>query len=200
MVGKRMSSEDVMREIQKDKLLYEKSGGGVTFSGGEVLAQPAFAKELLDRCNEEGIHTLLDTSAYCQPKLFAELADKAQLIYIDLKAIDREVHRKLTGKDNDWILENFRYLDSNRRPFSVRMPIIPGYNDSEELIEATISFLKTLQSDFTLYLLPYHAYGKIKYERLGMKWNMGDMPNLSRESLEPLKDRLQREGLNAMIQ
>ncbi len=200
VVGKLMTSEDVLVEIRKDKLIYDRSGGGVTLSGGEVLIQPDFATEILKGCREENIHAMIDTTAYCHPDIFAHVAEYIDLAYVDMKAIDNELHKKYTGVDNTWILQNFRYLDENKIPFAVRMPIIPGYNDSEELIDKTISFLKEFTSEFTVCLLPFHAYGKSKYERIGMKWPMGELPNMERSELEPMAAKFRRAGLHVMIQ
>ncbi len=200
IVGRTMTSEEVFEEIKKDKLIYERSNGGVTLSGGEVLMQPEFAVEILKRCREENIHTVLDTTAYCRPKIFESVAEYIDLAYVDMKAIDNEIHRKYTGVDNTWILQNFRYLDDNKIPFAVRMPIIPGYNDSEELIDRTISFLKELRTEFMVCLLPFHAYGKSKYERIGWKWPMGELPNMERHELEPMYEKFKKAGLHVMIQ
>ena len=195
-----MTSEDVLEEIRKDKLIYERSGGGVTLSGGEVLMQPDFAIEILKGCRKEHIHVMIDTTAYCSPQIFADIVQYIDLAYVDMKVIDNELHRKYTGVDNTWILENFRYLDKHAIPFAVRMPIIPGYNDMEEMIDRTISFLKELKSEFTVCLLPFHAYGKAKYERVGKEWSMGDLPNMARSELEPMADKFKKAGMDVMIQ
>lgn len=200
VAGKLMTTTEVMDEILRDKLIFEKSGGGVTLSGGEVLMQPDFALDILKSCRESGIHTLLDTSAHCHPDKFAQVVSFADHVYIDMKSIDANIHKQVTAVDNTWILENYKFLDSNSIPFSVRMPIIPGYNDSEELMDKTIAFLKKLKSDFIVYLLPYHAYGKSKYDFVGMEWKMGFLPNMDRSALNPLLEKFKSAGLNVTIQ
>ena len=200
MVGKLMTSEEVLQEIRKDKLIYDRSGGGVTLSGGEVLMQPDFAIEILEACQKEKIHTVLDTTAFCRPEIFEQVARHIDLAYVDMKSIDNDLHKKYTAVDNTWILHNFQYLDANKIPFAVRMPIIPGYNDSDTMIWETIEFLKKLKSDFIVCLLPFQAYGKSKYEKIGMQWPMGNLPNLDRKNLEPMKEKFERAGLKVMIQ
>ena len=122
MVGKLMTSEEVLQEIRKDKLIYDRSGGGVTLSGGEVLMQPDFAIEILEACQKEKIHTVLDTTAFCRPEIFEQVARHIDLAYVDMKSIDNDLHKKYTAVDNTWILHNFQYLDANKIPFAARMP------------------------------------------------------------------------------
>ncbi|MDD4680581.1 MAG: hypothetical protein PHP79_06805, partial [Clostridia bacterium] len=121
-------------------------------------------------------------------------------VYFDIKCILPEKHRELTGCDNERILNNLKNLDKQGISFSIRMPIIPGYNDSEEIINATGEFLKTLKSDFTVYLLAYHGYGAAKYGRINKEYQLKNLENMPKEDLEPIKEKLEGYGLKVHVQ
>lgn len=199
MAGREMTSEEVIKEVLKDKVFY-KDSGGVTLSGGEALMQPEFVLEILQGCKEEGIHTVLDSSVFCDPEIFKKIIPYVDLVYADMKCIKPELHEKMMAVKNDWILENIKYMDQNGYAFNIRMPIVPGYNDSDEIIDETIEFLKNLKSDFKTWLLPFHAYGKSKYPRIGMEWPMGDMKNMDRLEAEPIADKFRAAHLDVEIQ
>ncbi len=199
MAGREMTSEEVIKEVLKDKVFY-KDSGGVTLSGGEALMQPEFVLEILQGCKEEGIHTVLDSSVFCDPEIFKKIIPYVDLVYADMKCIKPELHEKMMAVKNDWILENIKYMDQNGYAFNIRMPIVPGYNDSDEIIDTTIEFLKNLKSDFKTWLLPFHAYGKSKYPRIGMEWPMGDMKNMDRSEAEPIADKFRAAHLDVEIQ
>lgn len=199
MAGRKMTSGEVIKIVKKDKVFYG-STGGVTCSGGEALMQPAFLTEILAGCHEDGIHTVLDTSGFCDPAVFKQVIPHVDLAYMDMKCIDPTLHEKLMGVKNDWILENILYMDRNNHKFEIRMPIIPGYNDSDEIIDSTIRFLLSLKHNVKVWLLPFHAYGKQKYLRIGREWPMGNMKNLERSQLEPMALKFRTAGLTAEIQ
>lgn len=200
LVGREMSVEDVMKEILKDKVLYDHSNGGITLSGGEVLMQPKFALEILKRCKEEGIHTVLDSTVYCQLDTFKEILEYVDLVYADLKCIFDEPHKKLTFVSNQTILNNIRYMDDIQQEFNIRMPIIPGYNNTDEMMKETIQFLSSLKTKPVVWLLPFHAYGKSKYEKLNKEWPMGNLANMNRSELEPIAKQFSEAGINVQIQ
>jgi pyruvate formate lyase activating enzyme len=195
-----VTSEEAVKKIVKDKVLFEQSGGGITLGGGDAVAQPKFAAEILKMCKEQGIHTVLDTSGYCQWDAFSEMVKYVDLVYFDLKGIIPKEHLKLTGASNDLILTNLEKMDELGINFSIRMPIIPGYNDSEEIISATGEYLQKLKSDFIVYLLPFHPYGVSKYERLGIEYKLGKISKMEKEDLLPLKNKLEKYGLKVQIQ
>ena len=199
MAGRKMTSGEVIEVVQKDKVFYGATGG-VTCSGGEALMQPAFLTEILKGCQEDGIHTVLDTSGFCAPSVFRQVIQHVDLAYVDIKCIDPALHERLMGVKNDWILENILYMDRNNHMFDIRMPIIPGYNDSAEIIDSTIRFLRTLRHNVKVWLLPFHAYGKQKYIRIGKEWPMGDMKNLERSALEPMASKFRAADLTVEIQ
>jgi pyruvate formate lyase activating enzyme len=200
VAGRRMTSEEVFQEILKDKIIYNRSNGGVTLSGGEVLMQPKFAKEILRKCKENGIHTVLDSTVYCKHEVFKDILNYVDLVYVDQKCILDDKHKMLIGTSNDMIIKNIQYMDSIGQDYEIRMPIIPGYNDLDEIVEKTIQFYATLKSNPIVWLLPFHAYGKSKYAELGRVWPMGNLENMERSALIPLQHRFIEAGIKAKIQ
>ena len=200
LIGRWATSEDIVKEVAKDKIFYDESGGGVTLSGGEVVMQPKFATEIFKMCQEQGIHTVLDTTGYCKWKTFSEIIRYVDLVYFDNKCIIPEQHVELTGVDNGMILTNLKKMDEIGKRFSIRMPIIPGLNDSEKILQATGEFLRELKSNFTVFLLPFHAYGASKYERLDLTYKLGKLKNLEKEKLAPIKNILEEYELKVQLQ
>jgi pyruvate formate lyase activating enzyme len=171
-----MTVSAVVREIEKDLVFWEESGGGVTFSGGEPLAQPEFLDALLDACLERGIHTVVDTCGMARKEVLLHLSDKVGMFLYDLKLLDPAKHRLCTGASNDTILENLELLAERGRPVTIRLPIIPGINDSDEDVREMADFLSRLGL-WRINLLPYHHTGMEKYNRLGLPYRL--------EGLEP---------------
>lgn len=200
LVGKTMTSEEIFDEIIKDKVIYEHSNGGVTFSGGEVLSQPDLLEEVLKKCKENGLHTVIDTTAYCKNDIFRRILKYVDLVYVDLKCIDDIKHVAFTGVSNQIILKNIKYMDDIGQKFDIRMPIIPSLNNDKEMIESAIRFILSLNSKPTVWLLPFHSYGKSKYEKLGMKWTLSNMNNMNREEVIPIQALMKEHGIDAKIQ
>ena len=167
LAGRRTTVGDLVVEAARDSVFYEQSGGGVTLSGGEPLAQPAFAIALLEELKACGISTALDTSGFAKEDVMARAASLSDLILYDLKTMDDSVHRRFVKSGNGLILENLRRLDRCGRPLRVRIPLVAGVNDGEENIAASIGFLKTLSSVRRVDLLKYHKGGQEKYKNLG---------------------------------
>lgn len=167
MAGQEMSVDEVVNEAEKDRIFFEQSGGGVTLTGGEPLAQPAFAASLMGELKKRSIQVALDTSGYADPEVFRQLAKKADLILFDLKIMDNKKHRKYTGVANDLILDNLKSLDKLGIPVWIRLPLIPGVNDDVENLEAMANFLSGLKLIKMINVLPYHKGGVEKFYRLG---------------------------------
>jgi len=155
-----------MAEVGKDVVFYDQSGGGVTFSGGEPLMQPAFLLALLAACRAEGIRTAVDTACHAPPEVVQQVAGAADLFLCDLKHTNSERHRQYTGEDNGRILENLAWLARTGRQVIIRVPIVPGCNDDRANIEATARFVQGLQTVRRIDLLPYHPGGVEKAVRL----------------------------------
>ncbi len=167
LVGYSTTVSELVGEIEKDRVFFEQSGGGVTFSGGEPLAQPEFLEALVDALRERGIRTALDTTGLASEELLDRIAAKTDLVLFDLKIMDEAKHRELTGVSNKRLLENLARLAASTTEVWVRIPLMAGVNDGEENIRATIDFLGSLETIKTIGLLPYHLGGDGKARRLG---------------------------------
>jgi len=157
----------LLREIERDRIFFEQSGGGVTFSGGDPLAQPAFLEEVLREFRGRGIRTAVDTSGYAAPETVDKIVAATDLVLVDLKLMDEAGHRKWTGVSNAPILANLKRLAAGRAEVWVRIPLVAGVNDGPENIDRTLAFLRGLGRIRRVGLLPYHAGGRGKAERLG---------------------------------
>ena len=162
--GKEYTVDEVFAVVKKDSEIYENSGGGVTFSGGECMLQIDFLEEILKKCKEEGIHTAVDTAGHIPPEYFERILPYTDLFLYDIKIADPEKHKKHVGVDNELIISNLQGLISLGKRVIVRAPIISGINDTEEEISA---IKKIANGAEKIELLPYHAMGEHKYEALG---------------------------------
>lgn len=165
-VGRTWSSQELADHLNRQAPLLRASEGGVTFSGGEPCAQAEFVAEVIDQL--EGLHVLLDTSGYAPPDQFRLLASRAGLVYYDLKLIDPEEHRRFTGVDNAWILDNLRLLGELKTPFILRIPLIPGVTDTPKNLEGIARTAKGLAGLEEVHLLPYNPLAGAKYKAAGM--------------------------------
>ena len=163
IVGRVVTVEQVVAEIEKDIVFYEQSGGGVTFGGGEPLAQPRFLVELLAACRSRGLHTAVDTSGFTPWKILDEVRPLVDLFLFDLKLMDETRHRQWTGVSNVSILFNLRRLSELGHKIIIRIPIIPGINDDDENLQQTGSFLSTLPNvpSGGITSLPQHCRGQV---------------------------------------
>ncbi len=179
LAGRLMTAEEVFGEIIKDRIFYERSGGGVTLSGGDPLAQPDFAISILKLCKEAYIHTALDTCGYAEWKTFEEVLKFVDLLLYDFKNIDPIKHKKNTGVLNDLIINNAKKVCHKLSiPMWARIPIIPGYNDSQREIEDIAKFISVELGSCVqrVNLLPYHRLGEIKFERLEANYSLSTEP------------------------
>ncbi|MFN3346386.1 MAG: glycyl-radical enzyme activating protein [Candidatus Bipolaricaulaceae bacterium] len=185
LVGRTVTVEELISTLERDALLYDRSEGGVTFSGGEPLFQPEFLLAALRACKERRIHTVVDTSGFAPTRVLGDVAPLADLFLFDLKPMDEEDHRRYTGVPNRLIHENLRQLVEWGRPVIVRVPLIPGITDTERNVQMLMSFLTELRGGIQkVELLPYHDVAE-KYQRLGQTYGM---PLLSRPSEERLRE------------
>ena len=168
MMGRQATAEEIFREVEADAIFYQRSGGGITVSGGEPLAQPKLAAELLKLCKNAGFHTTLDTSGFAKWPVAKSVLRYVDLVLYDFKHMDPVEHKRLTGVSNELILDNARKIHHELSiPLWARVPILPGYNDTPENLEATARFIATeLSPSVPVNLNPYHRYGEAKLERL----------------------------------
>jgi len=167
LAGRKVTAQEVIDEIEKDRIFYDQSGGGATLSGGEPLAQPEFCGEILAELNKRNIPAALDTSGLAPWEVLIENAGKADLVLFDLKMIDEKKHKDSTGVSNRLILENLEKLACGHKNIVVRIPLIAGVNDGDENIRRTIDFLRPLKTIKKVSLLKYHKGGVEKYKNLG---------------------------------
>lgn len=196
--GKRMSVEQVLLELKKDENLFRRAGGGITLSGGEALAQPEFARELLKGCKEKGWHTAIETTGFATKQTIDEVFPFIDLALVDIKAINPSVHRKGTGVDNRAMLENILRISFITKVI-VRVPVIPGFNDNEEEIQAIGEFAQLMSNVDTIHLLPYHNYGENKYSLLGRIYPMENTTSNPDEKIQQLKRKVESMGFACHI-
>jgi pyruvate formate lyase activating enzyme len=186
--GNLMSVKEVMADIMSDMAFYEKSGGGVTISGGDPLIQWQFTLEILRQCRENGIHTCLETELHCQSSLLDKLFPYTDLVITDIKHMNPQKHREYTGVDNSLILGNILKTVKMKKPLIIRIPVVPGHNDDEGNIKTTAEFISKILSNNVLQvqLLPYRPLGLEKYESLNMYYPMTDLksPNINAQKAE----------------
>jgi len=194
-VGQTISAEDLVAGIAKDTLFFDQSGGGVTFSGGEPLAQPAFLCEMLDRCGEREIHRAVDTTGYTEPAVLRDVAERTDLFLFDIKLVDSDRHRECTGVPNTRILENLRLLDAMGCRMEIRLPVIPGITDTEANIEGVGERVASLGTSPAVRLLPHHRTALSKCDRFGIPNPLPETPEPSAEEVKQIADKLERYGL-----
>ena len=198
-VGKDVTVEEIMPEILSDMPYYRRSGGGVTLSGGEVLCQADFARELLRECKENGLHTAIESAASTSYSEIEKLLPYLDLYLMDIKHTDAEKHKEYTGVSNERILENARRVAESGVELIVRTPVIPGFNDTAEEIRAISSFARTLPGVREHHLLPYHRLGQDKYAGLGRKYSLSGIEPPSKEKMEFLLSIAETSGLKCKI-
>ncbi len=181
--GTPMTAGELIGEVEKVREFLK--NGGITVSGGEPMLQQEFVTELFTQAKAHGFHTALDTSGILfdpkAPEKVAPLLDVTDLVLLDIKHIDPVEHKKLTGHDNHRILAFAKYLRDRKIPVWIRHVVVPGITDDPEELRQLGHFLAELTNMKALDVLPYHTMGKVKYERLGMEYPLGDTPPLSKE-------------------
>jgi len=199
VIGPEVRLDTLIEEIARDSIFYDQSHGGVTASGGEPLMQIDFLKGLLAACRSRGIATTVDTSAYAPWDDFERILGLVDLFMVDLKLLDDGQHEKYTGVSNVLILENFQRLVETGARVRARLPMIPGITDTEENINALISFLGRFDTLELISLLPYNRLGEDKFDRLGIEYGPGALKTRTPDEMKALADRFQQAGLTVRI-
>jgi pyruvate formate lyase activating enzyme len=198
-IGQTLTVAQVMAEIAKEAPFFEGTSGGVTFSGGEPLAQPDFLLALLRACGQRGWHRAVDTSAWVSWEIFQKILKVTDIFLIDLKHMDACEHKKLTGVDNVIILDNARRLAHSGAKIYFRMPLIPGLNDQSTNLEHTAEFILSLPIAPSIDLLPYHGTAKNKYMKLGRDYPGENLHTADHKAISQAAALFQRRGLTVRI-
>jgi pyruvate formate lyase activating enzyme len=200
ITGEEKSVDEVMKTVLRDEVYYE-DGGGVTCSGGEILAQPEFVEEIFKRCKDHGIHTNADTSGYGNTEAFRKILDVSDLCYFDVKVLDPERHKEVIGTPNDLIMQNMKVLAESGVETVLRYPVVPGMNDDDANIDAIADSVKQLgkENDWVVNMLPYHRYGENKYASVGMVYPIPDIPDNTADNLARVEKRLKDAGIRVEV-
>ncbi len=198
-VGRWIGVEELMAELERDRIFMEESGGGITFSGGEPLQQAEALFLLLDLSRERGLHTCVDTSGYTTAENMKKVCSRADLILFDLKTTDVEKHKKYTGVSNRRILENLSIAVSSTARVNLRIPMVAGFNDSEEDILGMLEYLHGLKGLENLDILPYHAFGTHKYRRFGKESVNQDFKTPAEQWIRQVSERFSGAGFRVRI-
>jgi pyruvate formate lyase activating enzyme len=183
VMGRSTTADAVFDEISADQPFWERSGGGITLSGGEPLMQLEFAAALLRRCRENYLHTVLDSCLHVPTQSLEAVNADVNLFLCDLKLMSAPRHRELTGFSNELILQNLTLLLKSDRDVLVRRPLIPGLNDDADELNALGLFLESLRPGVQLELLPYHRLGESKFERLGREYLLSEIKPPGKEEM-----------------
>ncbi|WP_243277040.1 glycyl-radical enzyme activating protein [Desulfallas sp. Bu1-1] len=202
MAGRKMTVSQVISELNKDSVFFKYGSGGLTVSGGEPFLQPAFTTALLKAAKGRGFNTAIETCGYCDREILRDCLDILDEIYIDLKCMDAFKHQRLTGVKNETILSNISYISglspNHRFSLIIRMPLIPGLNDSEKDIDEAAEFLGGLKIS-RVELLPYHRFGVGKYRQLNREYSLEQIPVPPKESMEHIAQKFKSLGLNCQV-
>lgn len=193
IIGEKFTAEEIFDDIKKDKIFFEKSGGGLTISGGEPLSRPDFVSKIFKLCRENDIHTTLDTSGYGSKKSVEKILSHADLVLLDIKHMDPEKHREYTGVSNEKILENAELM-ANKTQLRISLPLIKDFNDSKENIEKTADFATSIGVEH-IDLEPLHKLGEEKYRMLGMESPYPDFEESSDQEVKKVLEIIKSEGL-----
>ena len=196
--GQDMTVQQVVDEVMKDKPFYDNSGGGVTVSGGEPLAHSEFALALLEEFRRLGVHRLLDTTGLAATEVFRKMVDAIDDVYYDVKVVDDAKHRELTGVSNRLILEHLRWLVTAGKNVTLRVPLVPGLNDTPADLDAFATLVKELKALGRVQqveLLPYHRIGSGKYASLGRSYELTEVVPHTKEQLQGIVRYLKERGV-----
>ena len=198
VAGERKTVQQVLDVVLQDRPFYEESGGGLTLSGGEFLLQHEFSLELLKAAKEEGLHTCCETTAFAAPDVFDAMLPYLDTLYIDMKHADADRHKKFTGVDNALCLENLAHAIAAGKDVLVRIPIIPGFNDSTDDAERMAAKLHEIGAP-RCQLLPFHQFGENKYALLGRTYAYRDVDALTKDALADTVALFRVHGIDAFV-
>jgi pyruvate formate lyase activating enzyme len=196
--GQHLYAEEILARLAKDRVFHRRSGGGVTFSGGEATSQPLLLRHLAERLGRSGVHLVLETCGHFSWSENESALGWMDLVYFDLKHMDSRAHERLTGTGNDLILSNAARMAEAGIPMIVRLPLIPGWNDGDENLERTARFVaKRLGATMAIEILPYHVLGRHKHQAIGEGYALDGLLPPSAETVSQARSRL--EGFGAKV-
>jgi len=198
IVGYDVTVEDVMEEVEKDRSYYQRSGGGMTLSGGECLAQPEFALALLRAAKERGINTAIESTANADYEVIKKILPYLDVYLMDIKHMDSAKHKEFTTANNELILENAKKLAKDAQKLIIRTPVIPTFNATKEEIRAIAKYAKSIGVN-EMHILPYHRLGRDKYDGLNRPYLLDGIEPPSKELMLELLTVVQEEGLKGQI-
>jgi pyruvate formate lyase activating enzyme len=200
LYGEQMNADEVFDAVNRDKMFYQTSGGGVTVSGGEPLMQPQFVCDLFEKCRRADIHTCVETSGYIAESALRQVLPYTDLVLYDLKHLNSEKHRQYTGKPNDLILSNAKIVAASGVETLFRMPLIPKINDDMQNIKMTAEFLHELGNNtLRIELMPYHRLGKGKYESLDKEFHLSEILSPEPNKIDSVKNEFADYNITCLI-
>ncbi|MBU0528799.1 glycyl-radical enzyme activating protein [bacterium] len=198
-IGYEISVNEVMKIIEKDRVFYDESNGGVTFSGGEPLVQIEFLLELLKSCQKSDIHTVVDTSGEASWKDFEKIINYVDLFLYDLKIIDEELHKKYTGVSNKRVHSNLKKLIDGENNIELRIPLIPGITDTDSNISNITQFISALSIIPEVTLLTYNPLNRDKLDRFCLENPLGKLKVQPKQKLLEIKQQFVDQGINVSL-
>lgn len=198
-VGRDVTVGEILNIVKQDLPYYRRSGGGMTLSGGEMLCQSEFAYALLRCAKESAINTAVETTGFAPYEKIEKMLPYIDTVLMDIKHTDSAKHKEFTSQPNELILENAVKIAENANKLIIRVPVIPTFNDTEAEIASIAKFAASLKGVDEINLLPYHRYGKDKYDGLGREYLMGDLPSPTDEQMQKLKSVAEGFGLKCKI-
>ncbi|CAM3201853.1 glycyl-radical enzyme activating protein [Streptobacillus felis] len=196
-VGKYYQIDELLKEVLKDEIFFNTSGGGVTLSGGEILSQADFVVEFLKKLKENDINTAIETCGFGNTEQFKKILRYTDTVLFDLKIMDNEKSKQIIRGNSELIIRNFEEACKNNYVIP-RVPFIPGYTDSEENLEKIIEIIKKNDRDI-VHILPYHNYGSSKYELLDRIYDLENVEIPSNKRMNEVKKYIENKGLKVII-
>jgi pyruvate formate lyase activating enzyme len=195
-----MSTEKVLKEVEKDRVFYRHSNGGITVSGGEPMYHHEFVFALFKLCKSRGISAAMETSGYALWKHYEAVLPYTDVILFDLKHMDSQKHKEAVGVDNKLILENLNRLDGSDIPLIIRVPTIPGFNDHTGNMSRLVELVKTLKNVTEVHLLPFHSLGQSKYRGIGVNYKASEVEPPATASMQDLMSVFSEAAIKTAIE
>lgn len=199
VTGRDVTVGEVLDEIEKDRAFYRRSAGGITLSGGECMCQPEFSVALLHGCHERGLTTAIETTAAVTYDIVERVLAETDYVLMDIKHMNSQKHKEFIGKDNALVLENAIRIARTGANLTIRVPVIPTFNDTPAEIGAIAEFVKELPRVERMHLLPYHRLGIDKYERLSREYSLKNIVPPNERQMASLLEEVMKRGLTGQI-